>query len=141
MFSSNKKSRRASKIDTLIGQHTQITGDVHFEGGLHIDGRIKGSVIAEPDSGSVVSLSELGHIEGELIVPNIVLNGSVVGDVRAENHIELADKARVRGNVYYQFIEMTRGAEVNGSLVHMGEGKPTPEPTHEDAALEPVVVV
>lgn len=142
MFSSSKKSRRASNIDTLIGQHTQITGDIYFEGGLHIDGRIKGSVIAAQDSGSVVSLSELGYIEGELRAPNIVLNGTVVGDVRAENHIELADKARVRGTVYYHYIEMTRGAEVNGSLVHVGEGDTTQALKGiTDAALEPLVDV
>jgi cytoskeletal protein CcmA (bactofilin family) len=136
VFSSNKKSKRASKVDTLIGQNTQITGDIYFEGGLHIDGRIKGSVIAENDSGSVVSLSDMGYIEGELRVPNIVLNGNVVGDVRADGHIELADKARVRGNVYYRYIEMTRGAEVNGNLVHIEDSAPIPTEADKPLSLE-----
>ena len=115
---SNKKT--AAKIDTLIGHNTEFRGDVIFRGGLHVDGTIKGNVIAEEGTGSVLSLSERGLIEGEVRVPNIVLNGRVVGDVHASEHIELALQARIKGNVYYKLIEMARGAEVNGNLVHQG---------------------
>jgi len=121
MFGSKQKNARAGKIDTLIGQNTELRGDVVFTGGLHVDGTVKGNVIADQDSGSVLSLSERGVIEGEVRVPNVVLNGTVAGDVYASNHIELAAHARVTGNVYYKIIEMARGAEVNGNLVHRGE--------------------
>ena len=40
------------------------------------------------------------------------------GDVYSSEHIELAAKARVIGNVYYHLIEMVMGSEVNGSLYH-----------------------
>lgn len=123
MFGKNSKSAsKGTKIDTLIGQNSELQGDIVFSGGLHVDGTIKGNVFAEADSGSVLSVSERGHIEGEVRVPNIVLNGSVKGDVHAADHIELAEKARVFGNVYYKFIEMVRGAEVNGNLVHKEDG-------------------
>jgi len=43
----NKKSKiRTSKIDTLIGQGIVINGDVKFDGGLHLDGKIIGNAIA-----------------------------------------------------------------------------------------------
>ena len=123
----SKSSSKGTRIDTLIGQNSELQGDIVFSGGLHVDGIIKGNVFAEADSGSVLSLSERGHIEGEVRVPNIVLNGSVKGDVHAAEHIELAEKARVTGNVYYKFIEMVRGAEVNGNLVHKQDGfQPAP---------------
>lgn len=115
------KSTNPAKIDTLIGQNTEIRGDILFSGGLHVDGAIKGNVLAKEDSGAVLSLSERGMIEGEVRVPKVVLNGCVVGDVHAAGHIELAAQARVKGNVYYQTIEMQRGAEVNGSLVRAGD--------------------
>jgi cytoskeletal protein CcmA (bactofilin family) len=47
----------------------------------------------------------------------------VTGDVHSEEHIELAPKAKVDGNVYYKLIEMAMGAAVNGSLVHGGEAE------------------
>lgn len=117
----NKKRTRAVKIDTLIGQNTVLHGNVEFGGGLHVDGKVIGNVIAEKDSEAVLTLSEHGVIEGEVKVPHVVLNGSVLGDVYASEHIELAPQARVTGNVYYRLIEMAMGAEVNGSLVHRGE--------------------
>ncbi len=115
----NNRKRRTTRIDTLIGQQTEVLGDIRFSGGLHIDGTIKGNVVAERDSRSMLSLSEQGTIEGEVNVPFVVLNGVVIGDVHGGEHVELAAKARVTGNVYYNLIEMAIGAEVNGKLVHM----------------------
>lgn len=127
MFSKGSKNKPASKItkiDTLIGHNSEIAGDIRFSGGLHVDGVVRGNIFADADSGSVLSISERGQIEGEVRVPNILLNGSVKGDVYSAEHIELAEKAKVVGNVYYKLIEMTRGAEVNGNLVHQShEGK------------------
>jgi cytoskeletal protein CcmA (bactofilin family) len=122
MLGQGKKAKRAStKVDTIIGQQTRIEGDVHFSGGLHIDGRVKGGVIAEADSSSVLTVSEHGSIEGDVRVPTVILNGRVTGDVRSTERIELAAKARVDGDVYYNLIEMAMGAAVNGSLVHNAE--------------------
>jgi cytoskeletal protein CcmA (bactofilin family) len=119
MLGQGKKSKGVStKVDTIIGQHTRIEGDIHFSGGLHIDGRIKGGVIAETGSGSVLTISEHGNIEGDVRVPTVILNGQVTGDVRSAERIELAAKAKVDGDVYYNLIEMAMGAAVNGSLVH-----------------------
>ncbi len=122
----NSNKRKATRIDTLVGQHTEIQGDIRFTGGLHVDGTIKGNVIAENDGRSMLSLSECGTVEGEVSVPYVVLNGVVIGDVHVSEHVELASKARITGNVYYNLIEMAIGAEVNGKLVHSLEPADSP---------------
>ena len=122
MLGQGKKTKSAStKVDTIIGQQTRIEGDVHFSGGLHIDGKVKGGIISEADSASVLTVSEHGSIEGDVRVPTVILNGKVTGDVRSAERIELASKAKVDGDVYYSLIEMAMGAAVNGSLVHNAE--------------------
>jgi cytoskeletal protein CcmA (bactofilin family) len=123
MWSDKKKPKQTAQIDSLIGQNTEIKGDVVFSGGLHVDGVIKGGVIAEQGNDSVLTLSERGTIEGEVRVPNVVINGTIIGDVHASGHVELAAQAKVHGNVYYSLIEMAMGAEVNGNLVHRSEDK------------------
>lgn len=120
MFGRRKK-RKISKVDSLVGQNTQILGNVNFDDGLHVDGAIKGNVYATDQQSSVLTLSDRGTIEGEVRVPYVVLNGVVLGDVYANQHIELAPSARVEGNVYYGLIEMAVGAEVNGKLVRTAE--------------------
>ena len=119
MLGQGKKHRTSgSKVDTIIGQQTRIEGDVHFTGGLHVDGHIKGAIIAEAGSDSVLTVSENGSIEGDVRVPTIIMNGTISGDVRSDDRIELSTKAVVNGDVYYNLIEMAMGAAVNGSLVH-----------------------
>lgn len=112
------KNKKTTRMDTLVGPQSEVSGDVKFTGGLHIEGTIKGNVIAENDGHSLVQLSDIGTIEGEVRAPFIVLNGVVIGDVHGSEHVELASKARVSGNVYYNLIEMSVGAEVNGKLMH-----------------------
>ena len=115
---SSKKKKRVTYIDSLIAQGTEIQGNIIFKGNLHIDGKVIGDIIADNDENSALILSEEGFIEGEIRVPSVILNGELRGDVHSNHHIELAPKARIHGNVYYNLIEMEIGAEVNGSLVH-----------------------
>lgn len=122
-----KKGFSATRIDTLIGQGSEINGDLVFSGGLHVDGKIVGNVIAEEGSTAILILSEFGRIEGEVKVPNMVLNGEVIGDVYGSTRVELAPKSRVKGSVYYNLIEMAIGAEVNGGLIHQSLGSQLPK--------------
>ncbi|MCH8177017.1 MAG: polymer-forming cytoskeletal protein [Proteobacteria bacterium] len=120
-----KKAFSSARIDTLVGQGTVINGDLIFSGGLHVDGKINGNVIAEEGSSAILILSEYGRIEGEVKVPNMVLNGEIVGDVYGSTRVELAPRSRIKGSVYYNLLEMAIGAEVNGGLVHQPlEAKP-----------------
>jgi cytoskeletal protein CcmA (bactofilin family) len=116
-----KKSRNQAPIGTLVGSDTRIQGDIEFTGGCHIDGYVQGNVRAAGEGG-VLSVSERGCVEGSVVAPHVQLNGTVKGDVRATERIELGPKARVIGNVQYKLIEMSIGAEVNGKLIHESEG-------------------
>lgn len=118
MFKKNKKhARKASRIDTLIGENTHIKGDIHFSGGLRIDGHVTGNIIADENEPALLTLSEKGRIEGEIRVPHQLINGSIKGDIYASEHIELAVKARIQGNVFYRLVEIAMGAAINGQLI------------------------
>jgi cytoskeletal protein CcmA (bactofilin family) len=121
MFNKGKNKAKTVRIDTLIGQHTHIKGDISFSGGLRIDGNVEGNVNAMNDKDSVLTLSDLGSIQGEIRVPNLVINGTIVGNVFASERVELAPKAKIQGNVYYRMLEMVIGAQVNGQLIHISE--------------------
>lgn len=121
--SSARPTKPSNTVDTLIGRQTELTGDMRFGGGLHVDGSVKGTVMADSDKSAVLSVSESGHVEGDVRVPHIVLNGTVEGDVYASQRITLSAKARVNGNVYYKLIEMASGAMVNGQMIYDGESE------------------
>lgn len=115
-----RKPNKRPRIDTLIGTHTRIDGDVEFSGGLHVDGYINGNVRGSRETGATLSVSETGGIEGSVAVDHIVLNGLVKGDINATGRVELGSKAQVLGNVHYSVIETAVGAQIKGQLVHGG---------------------
>jgi cytoskeletal protein CcmA (bactofilin family) len=120
MFKSKSKAAGATGCITLISKSTALTGDVHFSGALEIEGKVTGNIYANFDADAAqVRVCETGLVRGEIRAPRVVINGRVEGDVHASGHLELAAKARVQGDVYYQLIEMVMGAEVNGVLHHV----------------------
>jgi len=116
MFNRDTKQAR---IDTLIGKASRVHGDLEFAGGLHLDGSIAGNVRADPSEGSSLSISETGSIEGNVEAGNVMLNGSVRGDILARERVVLGATAKVQGNVYYGVIEMTLGAQIMGKLTRV----------------------
>ncbi len=116
-----KKQRKSTRIDTVIGKTTTIRGDVDFAGTLHVEGTIIGNVRAESDNEATLILDEESMVQGDISVANILVNGTVEGDIFSTKHAELLPHAEIKGNVYYNLIEMAVGSAVNGSLVHREE--------------------
>ncbi len=113
-----KKSRDEAGV-TLVATNCELVGDIHFNDQLLINGVVKGNIYAQSGSKATVTVSEKGRVRGEIRVPNVIVNGKVFGDINSDRHVELAAKAEVKGNVYYNFIEMVMGSWVDGHLVHI----------------------
>jgi cytoskeletal protein CcmA (bactofilin family) len=111
-------------IDSLIGMSTRIEGNVHFKGGLRIDGHVKGNVIADSDDASMLVISEHAKVEGEVRVAYLVVNGEIMGPVYSSELLELQPKARITGDVNYKALEMHGGAVVTGKLTHDQSDEP-----------------
>ena len=129
----NKKIK-TSKIETLIGQSIEVDGDLSFHGGLHLDGKVNGNVSSENGSNSVLVVSEQGQINGDVIVPCAVINGTIKGNVFASEKLELSNKACITGNVHYNVLEMASGASVNGNMLHKSAEKQLLE--HQSTPVE-----
>jgi cytoskeletal protein CcmA (bactofilin family) len=123
-----RRKQTSTRIDTLIGKAATLNGDLEFAGGLHLDGRINGNVGSSANDGGALSVSESGFIEGNVEVTNIVMNGTVNGDMHARERLQLGGKARVNGNVHYGVIEMAPGAVITGKLVPLGKASRDAEP-------------
>lgn len=115
----DKPLTAVSGSTTLIARDATVTGDIQFSGNLDIEGKVVGSIVAEPGKEAMLRVVEGGRVEGEVRVPSAVVNGKVCGDIHCTERLELADKAEVDGDVYYHLIEMSVGCRVNGGLRHV----------------------
>ena len=120
MFGDKGKGMRggSNAVETLIGPRVVIHGDISFSGGLYVEGKIVGKVVADGSQPAVLTIAEQGCIEGEVRVPVAIVCGELHGDVFSSERVELAGKAKVRGNIHYQVVEMAAGAMITGRLIH-----------------------
>lgn len=129
MFGGKKESQFAKGGHTLFDRALEVEGNVRFGGTLDVEGTVNGNIYAEGGVDALIRIREKGCVNGEIRAPKIIINGEVNGDVYATKHLELAAKAVVNGNVHYDVIEMVKGSQVNGSLVHIDEPKAAPAPS------------
>jgi len=117
MFGRNRDHSPLKRIDSLIGSGTTLAGNISFTGGLRVDGTVNGNVQAQTGQASTLVISEQAKITGEIRVSHVIVNGEVEGPVHATDFLELQPKARVKGDIHYQRLEMHAGATVEGRLV------------------------
>lgn len=105
---------------TVVAGDAEVNGDIRLSGALQVDGRVIGNIDANE---GVVSVTRDGYVEGVIRAPKVIVDGVIVGDVYASEHLQLDTQARVDGDLYYRFMETVSGAQINGRLHYMAEGQ------------------
>lgn len=126
MFGSKKDNQFAKGGHTVFDQALEVNGDVCFGGILDVQGTVNGDIVAVDGVDAFIRIREKGCVNGDVRAPKVLVNGRVNGDVYSTKHLELAARAEVNGTVHYQVIEMVKGAEVNGNMVHITEQNKAP---------------
>lgn len=114
-----KTNIEVNKLSSLVADNLHIVGDIHFSGGLRIDGKVEGNVIGKKGEKSLVVLSEKGCIVGRVHSYDAVVNGTISGDLEVDHFLELHAGAKVSGNITYRQLQMECGATIEGQLVRV----------------------
>jgi len=122
----------AGQIDTLIGAHTRLSGELAFEGTVRIDGTFEGNIRASQDGTLIVS--ESAEIRGEVQVPNLQLHGLIKGNVHAANSIEIGPKGRLNGDLEYRTIQLAEGGAINGRCTRIDDKSKAAQPAAQAKA-------
>ena len=102
----------ATEITALLGRGTHFEGKLAFEGRVRIDGSFRGE-IQSPD---VLIIGEGAEVDAEIEVATVIIKGgTVTGNVRAAQSIELYVPARVTGNLHSPEIFMDKGVQFSGN--------------------------
>ena len=112
----NMTKKTESKIETLIGSNVVIDGDVQFKEGLHISGVVKGNVSVLDNEHAMLIIDDTGQVEGEINVPKVIVHGRAMGRINSIEYLELGPNAAVFGDLCYNLLEISRGAEIRGAL-------------------------
>jgi len=133
MIKRGKHKMDNNNIETIIGQHASFNGELEFEGAVRIDGRFEGNIRAR--NGATLIVSEVAQISGEVDVPNLVLHGTIRGNVRANESLKMTATGKLIGDVEYHVISLSEGASINGRCNRIDEKQKLQE---KSAAKPPV---
>lgn len=95
----------------LIGNGTEITGDIISNGDIRIDGNLKGTIRS---SGKVV-IGATGRIEGEIICQNADISGEVKAHLKVNELLSLKANAVVSGDIITNKLAIEPGAVFTGA--------------------------
>ena len=109
-----KNNKRGSS--TLIEVGTLIKGEIIFDNELFVMGEVEGDLNSDSDLAKLI-VSKTGKVQGEIRVPNVVINGTIVGNVRASENLEISGTAKIFGDLHYSTIEIKGGSLITGRLV------------------------
>lgn len=99
---------RASLDGSVLGASTRVTGRVSGEGGLRVEGAIKGDVAVT----GPVEVAEGASIDGNVEAESLDVAGSLLGDVSAKGPVLVRSGATVRGALRGSQVAIEPGSRV-----------------------------
>jgi cytoskeletal protein CcmA (bactofilin family) len=109
----NAPARReglVGEINTLLGRGATFEGKLTFEGTVRVDGKLKGEVFSD----DVLIVGEGAYVEAEIDIGEIIIQGNVVGNIRAKRGIEIHAPGRVKGDLHTPSLQIDKGVIFEG---------------------------
>jgi cytoskeletal protein CcmA (bactofilin family) len=98
------------EITTLLGRGATFEGKLTFEGTVRVDGKLKGEVFSD----DVLVVGEGALVEAEIDVGEIIIQGTVVGNIHAKRAIEIHAPGRVKGDLHTPSLQIDKGVVFEG---------------------------
>ena len=135
------KAQATGEITTLLGRGATFEGKLTFDGTVRIDGRFKGEVFSD----DVLVIGEGAHVEAEIDIGEVIIQGTVVGNVKAKRSIEIHAPGRVKGDLHTPSLQIDKGVIFEGrsfmenaaSMPRPGGTPPAPAPKSVPTPVKP----
>jgi len=98
------------EINTLLGKGSEFDGKLTFEGTVRIDGKLSGEVFSD----DILIVGEGAQVNAEVEVGEIIIQGSVVGNIKAKRGVEIHAPGRVKGDITTPSLQIDKGVAFEG---------------------------
>jgi cytoskeletal protein CcmA (bactofilin family) len=124
------KQAAMGEITTLLGRGASFEGKLTFDGTVRIDGRFKGEVFSD----DTLVIGEGAVVEAEIEIGEVIIQGTVVGNVKAKRSIEIHAPGRVKGDLHTPTLQIDKGVIFEGrSFMEAANGGLKPPPAAKPA--------
>lgn len=98
------------EITTLLGRGSTFEGKLTFEGTVRIDGKFKGEVFSD----DTLVIGEGAVVEAEIDIGEVIVQGTVIGNIKAKRSIEIHAPGRVKGDLHTPSLQIDKGVIFEG---------------------------
>lgn len=108
-------------VETIIGPSVKIEGNFACQGGIVIEGEVKGSV----RTAGYLQIGDKAAVTADVDAKEARIGGEVRGNVKIDGFLDLTASAKVFGDIEAAQISVARGAVLKGKCAVLGnEAKP-----------------
>jgi cytoskeletal protein CcmA (bactofilin family) len=98
------------KVTTIIGPEARVEGTLAAKCSIRVDGSVQGKIITPGE----VIIGEGGKVEADVDAGNLVIAGSLTGNVEVKSRLELKQGGTLRGDLRADKVIMEEGAFYEG---------------------------
>ena len=131
------RATAAGEITTLLGRGAVFEGKLTFEGTVRIDGRFKGEVFSD----DVLVIGDGAIVEAQIDVGEVIIQGTVVGNITAKRSIEIHAPGRVKGDLHTPSLQIDKGVIFEGrsfmeAATQQNQPRPATQPPAKPAPVK-----
>jgi cytoskeletal protein CcmA (bactofilin family) len=121
------------ELQALLGAGAEFDGKLVFQGRIRIEGRFRGEIRSD----DVLILGPSAEVEADVYVGALIVRGGTLrGDVRAKQLVEIYAPSHVHGDIEAPQVYLEKGAVFEGQCTMVDE-KPVAADSHATAEAVP----
>ena len=115
----NSSTKNPDTIETIIGPSIKAKGNLTGTGNIVVEGEFTGNIKTD----EVFFGGEQSRIKGDIIAQNAKISGTVVGNLKITDYLELLIGANIQGDIECGAISLEKGVIFNGRCVITSSSK------------------
>jgi cytoskeletal protein CcmA (bactofilin family) len=101
---------------SVIGAEVTVIGELHGRTNLDLKGRIKGNL----DIDGLVWLRPTSRLDGNLRATDVIIEGSILGNVKARNKVDIRTSGSLEGDIDARLVAAAEGSFFQGAISMSG---------------------
>jgi cytoskeletal protein CcmA (bactofilin family) len=126
-----ESSQKLERDIVNIGKSVVIKGELNGSEDLTIEGQVEGTIQLRDH---ILTIGPNGKIKAQIFAKQVIVLGSVNGNVTATEKVDIRDNGSVDGDIISPRVAIAEGAHFRGSVDMQRKGEPAPKATAATAA-------
>ncbi len=105
--------------NSTIGEGSAFEGKFYIKGSLRIDGKFEGEIKTDEE----LIVGETGKVKTNINAKSVIIAGTVIGNIIAENEVTLLETGRVNGDITTPVLTIQKGVIADGRITITGGQK------------------